>query len=609
MAQTNYTPIQLYYSTTAAAVPLAANLAAGELAINTLDGKLYYKNSAGVVTLLASTAGSSGDVVGPASATDKAIATFDGTTGKLIQNNSGVTITAGILTATGFVGPLNGTVGATTPTTGNFTTVDTTDLEVTNIKAKDGTASISLADTTGIATFSKATVVSTTDNTNAALRITQLGTGNALLVEDSANPDSTPVVIDASGQIIKGYTTTVATGNDAGSSFTPGTQIHAVSSQGQASIGLFNWINAAGNESNLVFSHSKSGVIGTFGAVSSADSLGAIVFAGDDGTAFITATKIASEVDGTPGTNDMPGRLVFSTTADGASSPTERMRIRSDGGVGIGGAGAVNMTLNLSKNITGSTTAYALRASGEVQSDVTTTAIAYSSAITTAATAFTLNNLFHFRADQPALGAGSTVTNQYGFYSASGLTGATNNYGFYSDIASGTGRYNLYMNGTADNYFAGNVGVGAVTPTSGLQTAGSSSKSAFKTPNIAEVNTISATAATGTINYDVTTQSVLYYTTNASGNFTVNFRGSSGTSLNTVMQTGESISATFLVTNGATAYYNSAVQVDGSSVTPKWQGGTAPTSGNASSIDSYTYVIIKTGSAAFTVLASVTKFA
>jgi hypothetical protein len=75
------------------------------------------------------------------------------------------------------------------------------------------------------------------------------------------------------------------------------------------------------------------------------------------------------------------------------------------------------------------------------------------------------------------------------------------------------------------------------------------------------------------------------------------------------MSTGQSLSATFLVTNGATAYYNSAVQVDGSSVTPKWQGGSAPTSGNASSIDSYTYVIIKVGSATFTVLASVTKFA
>jgi len=143
-----------------------------------------------------------------------------------------------------------------------------------------------------------------------------------------------------------------------------------------------------------------------------------------------------------------------------------------------------------------------------------------------------------------------------------------------------------------------------------LQTfAGTSSVAALKTTNIKEVATVSATAATGTIAYDITTQSVLYYTSNASGNFTVNFRGSSGTSLDTLMSTGESMSVTFLVTNGATAYYNSAVQVDGNSVTPKWQGGSAPTSGNASSIDSYTYVIFKTGSATFTVLASVTKFA
>ena len=157
------------------------------------------------------------------------------------------------------------------------------------------------------------------------------------------------------------------------------------------------------------------------------------------------------------------------------------------------------------------------------------------------------------------------------------------------------------------------TGVGLLATAStytALQTfVGTSSNADLKTSNILEVATISATAATGTIAYDTTTQSVLYYTSNASGNFTVNFRGSSGTSQNTIMATGECMSVSFLVTNGATAYYNSAVQVDGNSVTPKWQGGTAPTSGNANSIDIYSYVIIKTGSATFTVLASVTKFA
>ena len=144
----------------------------------------------------------------------------------------------------------------------------------------------------------------------------------------------------------------------------------------------------------------------------------------------------------------------------------------------------------------------------------------------------------------------------------------------------------------------------------GLNTfQGTSSVLSSKFFNALEQVTVSATAATGTINYDITTQSVLYYTTNASANWTVNFRASSGTSLNTAMATGESITVAFLVTQGGTAYYNNVVQVDGNTITPKWQGGTAPTSGNASSIDAYVYTIVKTGSAAFTIFASQTKFA
>ena len=138
---------------------------------------------------------------------------------------------------------------------------------------------------------------------------------------------------------------------------------------------------------------------------------------------------------------------------------------------------------------------------------------------------------------------------------------------------------------------------------------GSSSALAVVLNDAAEVATISAIAATGTINYDVTTQSVLYYTSNASANWTVNFRASSGTSLNTAMSTGQSVTVAFLVTQGGTAYYNNAVQVDGNSVTPKYQGGSAWTGGNASSIDVYVYTIIKTGNAAFTVFAAQTKFA
>lgn len=125
-----------------------------------------------------------------------------------------------------------------------------------------------------------------------------------------------------------------------------------------------------------------------------------------------------------------------------------------------------------------------------------------------------------------------------------------------------------------------------------------------------ERTTVSATAATGTINFDAVTQGVLYYTTNASANFTLNIRGSSGATLNSILDVGDAITVVFLNTNGSTAYYATAYQIDGSAVTPKWQGETAPTSGNASSIDAYSLTIVKTASTpTYTVLASQTKFA
>ena len=153
------------------------------------------------------------------------------------------------------------------------------------------------------------------------------------------------------------------------------------------------------------------------------------------------------------------------------------------------------------------------------------------------------------------------------------------------------------------------VAPGTATTFTATQTFnGSSSTLAEVLINAAETTTVSATAATGTINYDVTTQSVLYYTSNASANWTVNFRGSSGTTLNNLLSNNQTVTIAFLVTQGATAYYANATTIDGTSVTPKWQGGTAPSAGNASGVDAYTYSIIKTANATFTVLASQTQF-
>jgi hypothetical protein len=121
-----------------------------------------------------------------------------------------------------------------------------------------------------------------------------------------------------------------------------------------------------------------------------------------------------------------------------------------------------------------------------------------------------------------------------------------------------------------------------------------------------DINVV-ASAATGTINFDVSTASIWYYTSNATANHTLNFRYSSSVSLNTALPVGDTITLVWLNTNGTTAYYPNTIQIDGTTVTPKVPA--AITAGNASSIDAYSFTIIKTASATYTVLETQTKFA
>ena len=120
---------------------------------------------------------------------------------------------------------------------------------------------------------------------------------------------------------------------------------------------------------------------------------------------------------------------------------------------------------------------------------------------------------------------------------------------------------------------------------------------------------VQAVAATGTVNLDVNTAGIWYYTASATGNWTLNVRASSGATLDSILATGDSITVVFFATQGSPAYYQTAFQIDGNSVTPKWQNGVAPSAGNANSIAIYSYTIIKTGSATFTAFGSQTKFA
>jgi hypothetical protein len=321
----------------------------------------------------------------------------------------------------------------------------------------------------GIGTATPAAPLNVSVSTSGdAVRITQTGAGNALVVEDSANPDATPFVVDASGFVIQGYTANLTGAAYQSNSGTPFSGIR--------------W-NAASTGPSVIIGKSRSATIGTNAIVQSGDTVGSITFNGDDGAAFIPAASIVAAVDGTPGTNDMPGRLIFNTTADGASTTTERMRIDSSGNVGIGTSSLAGYNLRVSKSLTGAVTSRALLVQPTVQSDVTTAAYTFQSIATTAAASFTLPALFHYAADQGTFGAGSTVTNQYGFFSSSGLISATTNfaflaentaaitagktsYGFYSAVNTATGggtTWGFYAAGTAANYFAGQVQLGAGT--------------------------------------------------------------------------------------------------------------------------------------------------
>lgn len=148
---------------------------------------------------------------------------------------------------------------------------------------------------------------------------------------------------------------------------------------------------------------------------------------------------------------------------------------------------------------------------------------------------------------------------------------------------------------------------GSTTGTVNLN--GSSTALAAKLINAKEVVTLQAAAAAGVINLDVTSQSLLHYTLEATANFSLNVRGNATNSLDSLMADGEAVTVVFMNKNAATPYYLTAVQVDGVAVTPKWQDGMVPAAGAANSIEIYTITLIKTAAATYTALASKARFA
>jgi hypothetical protein len=353
-------------------------------------------------------------------------------------------------------------------------------------------------------TFTTNQIISGT-TTDALLRVTQLGTGNALLVEDSANPDSSPFIIDGSGNLLLGATSTSSTSTGV----IPKQQLVGLNNNACSSI-IYNFANDT-TTTVSTWAKSRGGSIGTQGAAVNADAIGTLNFEASDGTQLRRAAQIVAVVDATPSSGVVQGRLVFSTASSVAlgermrinsagfvginvtaptarlhvegsttvgsqanvsgrfgigssgillgsfngnapfigttaaesllftQNGTERMRIDANGLVGIGGTTNAGQTLQIRRPLTGSTSTRGVLVSATVQADSTSTSFFFTTFANTVASAFTLNALAHYYAQQNNIGNGSIVTNQYGFQADSTFTGATNNYGFWSGIAAGTG--------------------------------------------------------------------------------------------------------------------------------------------------------------------------
>jgi hypothetical protein len=216
-------------------------------------------------------------------------------------------------------------------------------------------------------------------------------------------------------------------------------------------------------------------------------------------TGNITAAKgtfTSANVSGTANVSTLA--VVINATVGGNATVT--------GNVGIGVTPSAGQSFVVGKDITGAVQSVGATVNGTIQSGVTSVAWGFRTNLSTVASAFTLANLRHHDATQGTFGAGSTVTNQVGFFVDNSLIGATNNYGFFGNIASGTNRWNLYMVGTADNYMLGNLGIGTNTPAGNLQIFGTGDRSLMVTGGTSGTVSVqlgdSAAAGQGGMSYD-----------------------------------------------------------------------------------------------------------
>ena len=396
--------IKIRRSAVASATPTTTQLALGELAINTFDGKLFLKKDNGTASIV--------EVGAPGSVS----VTNDNTTDLdyypvFATTSSGATSLK--VASTGLLyRPFSSSLGLTAPSgTPTFKLFNNTNSAPTvSLELQRGTNPVWGADA-----FSDYRLSATTS-------------GQLALEHGLSGVTTERIRLLDTGRILLGGTTelTMAGG------ILPRVQVSG-SSFSNTSIGCHRF--SADTSSGVIYmSKSRNATIGGHTLVNGGDTLGLMNFAGSDGTQYLNGVTLTASAEGTPTASSVPGRFTISTTPEGASIPIERVRFRSDGGVGIGGAGSNNNTLSLLREA--ATANYTtLTASNLVRKEVNGSLIAFSSFPSFEAAPFSLPLAYHYVAGQTALSSGPIIDLQHGFNVYSSLTGGNANRGFFSNLA------------------------------------------------------------------------------------------------------------------------------------------------------------------------------
>ena len=403
-----------------------------------------------------------------------------------------------------------------------------------------------------------------------------------LVFSTTSDGDSSPTErlrIDRNGRILK-------TGTDARSNFFNSTWSPGIQSENTDDKKTALSLVCAGDNANqgiLLLGNTRNASVGGNTIVQDDDGTGIISFQGNDGSDMVETARIESKVDGTPGANDMPGRLVFRTTADGAASSTERLRIDSSGRILIGSGaisspkcndGGLDVTShNLSivfggSSLSGTTP---LRANNATK-DGRIAASHYANAEEPVGVVRVISNSTE---NQVYWGGGSSIINaatDHRFYTAADNT-----------TTGGTERLRIDSNG---NFIFKN---GALIE-NGFHDDGG--------------------GLTGDYNHDLGTYGNVHFSaTNAAGAFTYNLRINGSTTLNSVMAEGDVLSFTLMHASNNSSHYLTQLKIDGSNVSPVWAGGSAPSAATGSGFDVYSFSIMKTGDGTYGIFGTFTNHA